>query len=313
MLEVIEVHEPLAAIADQLVYTSLYASRILLPILLLIVLGFFIIRSLIAGETLRLDFGPILRGLVLMLIISVYPELMQVLSMALSGFTSLFNVEDEKLAEIFGNLAVQAAGTGEESGGVLGAVSGYFSDVLDGVRSVGWSLGAWIQEGLIYAVRGGISLVRSFLLVFLFLIGPIALAFSLIPGFQHTALSWLKGFMGVSLWALTLNILDMLAGAFNEYALQLIAQGEEFSLSYGIMVNVVIALVYLLTPALTNYFISTGGPAALLGQVMTVGAATIMAGGMAARVGGRMTHRSREIYRRRRENTSGFNFNNQER
>jgi len=296
MLEILQVHEPLAAVADELINTSLYASRLLLPILLLIVLAFSLVRSLMASQSITLDFKLLIRGLVMMLVITVYPEIMQILSLALSGFTNLFNLEDEQLAEVLTSLTEQAAGTPEENESFLGSVSSWFSDRLDGINAIQWSVTGWIQEGLIFLVRAGVSLVRAFLLVFLFLIGPISLALSIIPGFQQTATSWLKGFMGVAFWNLSLNILDNLVAAYNSYALQLIANGDEFSISYGFLVNIVITLVYLITPVLTNYFISTGGPASLLGSILTAGAATLMAGGYATRLASKRPQGSKGKY-----------------
>ena len=102
-------HPSLAIVADQLISTFLTASRALIPILLIIVLVYSLVRSLAQGQNLSLDFRLLIRGLMLFFIVSVYPEVMGMLSIAIGAITDMINVPDEELAATFMELAEKAA------------------------------------------------------------------------------------------------------------------------------------------------------------------------------------------------------------
>ena len=58
-------HPSLAIVADQLIGTFLTASRALIPILLIIVLVYSLVRSLVQGQHITMDFKLLVRGLML--------------------------------------------------------------------------------------------------------------------------------------------------------------------------------------------------------------------------------------------------------
>lgn len=275
-------HPSLAIVADQLIGTFLTASRALIPILLIIVLVYSLVRSLVQGQHITMDFKLLVRGLMLFFVVSVYPEVMGMLSMAIGAITDMINVPDEELALTFQTLAEKAAATQGEPEGMIDSVSKWFSDVWDGVSSIWLWMGTMVQEGLLYVIRAGISLVRSIILAFLYLVGPIAIAIAIIPGFENTALSWLKAFIGVQCWQLTINILDLLMKAYTEHGFAVLEHGVADD--YTMLVNTCFVLMYLLVPALTNYFINTGGASNILGQMFTAGAAGFMATRLATKV-----------------------------
>jgi len=80
--------------------------------------------------------------------------------------------------------------------------------MVEGVKSTGQDLMASIVAIFASLARAFIEAVRSILLKFLILIGPLALTLSLNEGFQYISKFWLQKLVSVYLWSLTLNILD---------------------------------------------------------------------------------------------------------
>jgi len=260
------VHTSIVETANELVGDSIYACKVTIPIILIVILTYTTVSSLILGEQLKLDYKPLLRGILLMFVVVFYVEIMGVISLMIAGFNGIFERPND-LMEAFQDFA--EAGT--SSSADPNANDGFWdtiSNTWDEFFSITHLLIGFIQEGITFAVRGLISLVRSILLGFLYLVGPIAITLSMVPGFRNSGIAWLKGFIGVQFWDLTLNILDNLIFAYHVNGFS----RDGMDVGYGLVVNVVIVIMYLMTPGLTNYFVNTGSASHFWGRL----------GGMAA-------------------------------
>ena len=278
----------LAEIASEFIHISVNNCQTIIPILLLVLLGLSLAKSLIFGKEVTMDYIQLIRGFIILVVVMLYPELMNILTMFISIFSSMFDVSNEEIMAALENIAVAGISPTEENGiddswwqTLLSFPDRVLSDLLIGIVDV-------IQDGITFLIRHFISFLRTFLLAFLYLVGPVALTLSLIPGFQSTALTWIKGFIHVQLWQLTLNVLDLMVDGFNDYALSvsyLAPESAQVPALVGISINMVIVVSYLFVPSLTNYFLQGGPPSNFLGQISSA-AATILIYG---RVGGGAT------------------------
>ena len=206
----------------------------------------------------------------------------------------MFDVPNGELTEALENLAIAGISpdkdnTPEDSWWLtlISLPDRLYSGVIHGLIDL-------VQEGVTFLIRYFISFLRTFLLAFLYLVGPVALTISLIPGFQSTALAWFKGFIHVQLWQLSLNILDLLIDGFNDYAFSAfyLAPGtDHVPVLVGLAINFVIMISYLFVPTLTNYFIQGGPPSNFLGQISSA-AATILIYGRVGKVASKTPSKS---------------------
>lgn len=104
---------------------------------------------------------------------------------------------------------------------------------------------------VIIMTRGIILTLRSFILVFLLAVGPLAILFSMFPGFEGNMKGWFKWYMSTAFWSITLGILDLLLFKYLDYCI------TTNSLEGVTTVNIVIALMYLLVPVLTTMYINS--------------------------------------------------------
>jgi TM2 domain-containing membrane protein YozV len=77
-----------------------------------------------------------------------------------------------------------------------------------------------MEVSFVRLVRSMLELSRMLMLGFLIIVGPFALLFETIPLFRGIASHWYKLLFAVSLWLLTLNILDALYIGFSESLVQ---------------------------------------------------------------------------------------------
>lgn len=268
------VHPSLVDVANRLIGDSISACKLTIPLILIVILAYTTVSSLILGQEIKLDYKPLLRAVILMFVVAFYVEIMGVISSLISVFNNLFERPNDLLAA-FQDLAE----TGTTSSGDPDENDGFWATIgnaWDGVFNLFHLLSSWVQEGLAFMVRAAISLIRSILLAFLYLIGPIAITISMVPGFRDAGLLWLKGFIGVQFWDLTLNILDNLVFAYQVDGFT----REGMDVGYGLVVNIVIVIMYLMTPGLTNYFINTGPASSLWGRLGGIGASVLFFGNM---------------------------------
>ena len=134
------------------------------------------------------------------------------------------------------------------------------------------NIGNWIIANcthmIIVVTRAVIYIIRSLILVFLFAVGPIAILLSMFPGFEENLKHWLKYYIMVGFWTVTLAVLDMILYQYLDYC-------EQNSIIDGITtVNIGIALMYLIAPYLTNRYIGGQG-SQFMGRMVQMASTTL--------------------------------------
>ncbi len=127
----------------------------------------------------------------------------------------------------------------------------------------------WFLELIFQASSLIIDTVRTFFLVVLTLLGPIAFAFSVYDGFHNTLTSWLARYINVYLW---LPVSDLLTGILTRIRIMLlrgdIAQFQDPSYiadgSSGVyIVFMLIGIVgYFCVPTIAGWIVQAGGSGA---------------------------------------------------
>jgi len=136
-----------------------------------------------------------------------------------------------------------------------------------------------------------INTMRTFNLLILAIIGPLAFAFGIFDGLQHTIRHWLARYINVFLWLPVANIFGALIGKIQENMLKLdltqISQtGDTFfsSTDMAYLVFLVIGIVgYMTVPSIANHIIFVGTSDALTSKAS--GMAGAVAGGAVGAAG----------------------------
>ncbi|MEL6842252.1 MAG: hypothetical protein AAFP02_03490 [Bacteroidota bacterium] len=270
MYSITNLHGPIQAIGTSFAGNVIYAAKVAVPIILIFLLGHSYARSMFFQEGTRMDYKPLLRGIVLMFVIAFYAEITTVVSAGITGLIQLIPQKPDVMDAIaqMAESTMSSGGDPDPSDGWFDEIVVSFEEALSFTNLVSYAL----QEGLLYMVRSGVSLVRSMLLAFLYITGPIALVLSMLPGMHNSGLAWLKGFVGVQFWELSIRILDNLVFQYNLYAQANYALSDT---GYVIGVNLVALLMYLLIPSMTNYFLNTGAAGGFMSRIAQTGAGVV--------------------------------------
>jgi conjugative transposon TraJ protein len=117
-----------------------------------------------------------------------------------------------------------------------------------------------------------INTIRTFYLIILAIIGPIALGLSVFDGLQHTLTSWIARYINIFLWLPVANIFGSVIGKIQQNMIQLDinqiqANGDTFfsSTDTAYLIFLIIGIIgYFTIPSVANYIINAGGGNTLL-------------------------------------------------
>lgn len=275
-MQAFDLYEAIREVASREMGSVLRTSKALVPLFLLGVLLYSYGKSILMEAGPRIDFSLVIRGFMFFLLLIIYPELTQLLDMITGviygGLPQQVGLTDS-LSKY--NDLIWAGGEKPEAGD-----PGFWNLVWDSVSGFAGALWASITSAiagvLIVMVREGMSFVRMILLNFLYMVGPVALALSIVPGFKESGAMWLKGYIGVSLWEFTLRVLDFLIHNFNLLAYDALAESDS-SLAISAF-QLVCVIMYLLTPTITNYFLSVGSAGSFVGKASGVATTAMVMG-----------------------------------
>ncbi|WP_316787854.1 conjugative transposon protein TraJ [Pedobacter frigoris] len=137
-----------------------------------------------------------------------------------------------------------------------------------------------------------INTLRTFQLIVLAILGPLAFGIAVFDGFQHTLTAWIAKYINIFLWLPVANIFGAIIGKIQEQMLkldlsQINTAGDTFFSSNDIayMVFMLIAIVgYTTVPSVANSIVNAGGGGGLQQKItsMTSGAGGIATGGAGA-------------------------------
>jgi len=135
-----------------------------------------------------------------------------------------------------------------------------------------------------------INTIRTFYLIVLAIIGPIAFGIAVFDGFQHTLTAWIARYINIYLWLPVANIFGSIIGKIQEKMIaldirQIEGSGDTFFSAHDMayLVFLIIGIVgYFSVPSVANYIIAAGGNNTLLYKVTSLFANSATAVGNAA-------------------------------
>lgn len=155
-------------------------------------------------------------------------------------------------------------------------------------------------ELLFNAASLTIDTLRTFFLVVLSILGPVAFAFSVYDGFQSTLTGWLSRYISVYLWLPVADLFSAVLSKIQELMLKTdIAALKDPSYvpdgSNGVhIIFFIIGIIgYFSVPTVANWIIQSGGMGSSMKGVNSMGSkGAAMAGGAAGAVAGNMASRA---------------------
>lgn len=123
-----------------------------------------------------------------------------------------------------------------------------------------------------------INTIRTFFLIVLAIIGPIAFGIAVFDGFQHTLTAWIARYINIYLWLPVANIFGAIIGKIQEKMIaldirQIEGSGDTFfsANDMAYLVFLIIGIVgYFSVPSVANYIIQAGGSNTLLYKVTSL-------------------------------------------
>ncbi|HVU97744.1 MAG TPA: conjugative transposon protein TraJ [Puia sp.] len=188
----------------------------------------------------------------------------------------------------------------DSGGGFWSAIGSGFKFIASSVESafrfIFQLLMSVLLRILYFAASLCIDTIRTFHMVVLAIMGPLAFAFSCYDGFQHSLTNWLARYINIYLWLPVANLFGAILGKIQENMLQIdlarIQSGTATLFSATDLAYLIFLLIgivgYTTVPSIANYIIHTHGPNPLAQKVTALGsmAVTAASGGAAGGAGG---------------------------
>jgi conjugative transposon TraJ protein len=273
-----------------------------------------------------IDFYPLLRPFVIGFAILVFPSVIAlingVLSPAVRGTSSMVTDSDKAIALLLKKKqdAVKSSAfwemyVGDDSRGNRekwlkymygdsyseGFTDGIANDIKFYMAKQSYNFRNSIKAALSEILRVlfeaaalCINTIRTFYLIVLAIIGPIAFGIAVFDGFQFTLTSWIARYINVFLWLPVANIFGAIIGKIQEKMIamdirQIQGEGDTFFNAHDMayLIFLIIGIVgYFSVPSVASYIIHAGGPSGLLQKTTTLFATTITGAARAAVPGG---------------------------
>lgn len=129
---------------------------------------------------------------------------------------------------------------------------------------------AWILELLFAAASVILDVLRTFYLIVLSLLGPIAFAISVFDGFQSTLTQWLTKYVSIYLWLPISDLFSAIIARLQTLSMRhdadLMAEGYNWYVDWSSSLNLIFMLVavcgYLCIPSIASWVVQANGFAA---------------------------------------------------
>jgi len=254
-----------------------------------------------------IDFYPLLRPFALGIVLTYYPGLLQdfngIMMPTVYGTAQLVTNANQAITTLLAQkqaalqqsaewqMYVGPSGNGDESKweqysgeANTGAFSGITNDVKFAISRIIYNFKNSVKVVLsqilqiVYeAAALCVNTLRTFELILLGILGPLAIGLSAFDGFKNVMVSWLARYINVFLWLPVANIFGSLCGQIQEEMIKVdIAQIQATgTTSFGetdatYMIFLIIAIVgYFCIPSITNHIINVfpSGGGALLNRM----------------------------------------------
>ena len=287
------------------------------PLLLFTTIVITIVRGFISSGSVQFEIAPILKVLFLYIVLLGYNVFVPQVGNLVGGLaemiagqqrnsnTSAYSLLKDMQAKAgTGTVAVDAGATGNQTltgtqllSGISGAITTAYDKIATTFSPRTFILGLATDfiTGMIQSVM---EFIQSFLLAFLYVVGPIAIAFSFLPGFGGVAKSWLQSLIGIHMWSIAFTVI---AGIFKYYtayqtALTANSVGAQILSVTGAGADqyavacIVFIIMYLMVPYMASLILGSTAADGFVGAAVRMGAAAAggvaMAGGAAMGVAG---------------------------
>ena len=251
------------------------------------------------------DFYPLLRPFVLGFAISIFPSVIALLNGVMqptvSGTAAIFDNSNQAVATLLQEkqAALQQSGdwqmyvgpsgngdeekweqlSGDADNGVLSGLSNAVKfQLAKASYNLKNSIKVWLSEllqVLFEAAALCINTVRTFYMVILAILGPLAFGLSVFDGLHHVLINWLARYINVFLWLPIANIFGSLINEIQQEMIkldiaQLQATGQTTfgSTDAAYIIFLIMAIVgYLTVPSVANYIVNSGSMGAHLAKL----------------------------------------------
>jgi conjugative transposon TraJ protein len=123
-----------------------------------------------------------------------------------------------------------------------------------------------------------INTLRTFYLIVLAILGPLAFGIAVFDGFQHTLTIWIARYINVFLWLPVANIFGSIIGKIQENMLKIdIAQVQNYGDTFfsptdtAYLIFMIIGIVgYFTVPSVANHIVHAGGSNSLLYRITSI-------------------------------------------
>ncbi len=143
------------------------------------------------------------------------------------------------------------------------------------------SIKQWMSEVLRVLFEAAslcINTIRTFYLIVLAILGPLAFGIAVFDGFQHTLTVWIARYINIFLWLPVSNIFGGIIGKIQENMLKVdIAQVQNYGDTFfsptdtAYLIFMIIGIVgYFTVPSVANYIVHAGGGNTLLYKVTSL-------------------------------------------
>jgi Homologues of TraJ from Bacteroides conjugative transposon len=220
------------------------------------------------------DVFPLLRPFALGMAILLYPSLLAlingVLQPTVTATAGMLQNANQAIAVLIQNK--QQPPEAADSSGVIGRLG---ADVQYQVAEVTLDYKAILEQGvtsvLEWIFEGAalvISIIRTFILTVMSILGPLVLGISVLDGFRHSFQHWLARYINVYLWLPVANIYGTIIAQVQTLMLQ---QDQSGDFVHGRGAAYIIFLLmgiigYACVPATANYIVQALGGHALLSR-----------------------------------------------
>ncbi|MHB1921706.1 MAG: conjugative transposon protein TraJ [Chitinophagaceae bacterium] len=240
-----------------------------------------------------IDFFPLLRPFALGFAILIFPSLLGLMNGVLQPVVEVTNGMVLQSNQAISRLLQQEASlTGSSAGmpgspdpnfwyaygqapGSAGSAGADQLSMAEAALNFNQTIRVWMSEGLTVLFQAAslcISTIRTFFLIVLAILGPLALGLSVFDGLQHTLMSWVSRYIHVFLWLPVANIFGSILGKIQEQMLlldlhQLQTTGQTYfnSTDTAYLIFLVIGIIgYFTVPSVAGYIVHGGGGHTLL-------------------------------------------------
>jgi len=268
-----------------------------------------------------IDFYPLFRPFVIGFAISIFPSLISLMNAVLqptvAGTASIVTDSNQAVATLLQQkqqaieqstdwqMYVGPSGSGdlekwEQLSGEAddGFLSGLSNRIKFEMSKIGYNLRnqvkIWLSEILqifFEAAALCINAIRTFYLIILAILGPIALGLSVFDGFHHILVNWLARYINIFLWLPIANIFGSLINQIQQEMIKIdIAQIQTTGdTSFGstdtaYIVFLIMAIIgYFTVPSVANMIVNAGGHGSHLTKVSNTSSNAVDGAGAAAK------------------------------